>query len=194
MIKVICLLIFSYLIGSIPNAFWIGKVFKNIDIRQKGSGNVGATNAARVLGYKYGFMTLVLDVLKGAIPTYIGYKMGANLGIYAAICAIIGHSYSIFLKFKGGKAVATTVGIFLIISPYSILALLVVFFAIVFLTGYVSIASMVSALCLAVAVYLFKGTTPEIIFSIIIGLFVIYKHKSNIKNLINKKEAKFFDK
>ncbi len=194
MIKVICLLIFSYLIGSIPNAFWIGKVFKNIDIRQKGSGNVGATNAARVLGYKYGFMTLVLDVLKGAIPTYIGYKMGANLEIYAAICAIIGHSYSIFLKFKGGKAVATTVGIFLIISPYSILALLVVFFAIVFLTGYVSIASMVSALCLAVAVYLFKGTTPEIIFSIIIGLFVIYKHKSNIKNLINKKEAKFFDK
>ena len=194
MIKVICLLIFSYLIGSIPNAFWIGKVFKNIDIRQQGSGNVGATNAARVLGYKYGFMTLVLDVLKGAIPTYIGYKMGANLGIYAAICAIIRHSYSIFLKFKGGKAVATTVGIFLIISPYSILALLVVFFAIVFLTGYVSIASMVSALCLAVAVYLFKGTTPEIIFSIIIGLFVIYKHKSNIKNLINKKEAKFFDK
>ena len=193
MIKVICLLIFSYLIGSIPNAFWIGKVFKNIDIRQQGSGNVGATNAARVLGYKYGFMTLVLDVLKGAIPTYIGYKMGANLGIYAAICAIIGHSYSIFLKFKGGKAV-TTVGIFLIISPYSILALLVVFFAIVFLTGYVSIASMVSALCLSVAVYLFKGTTPEIIFSIIIGLFVIYKHKSNIKNLINKKEAKFFDK
>lgn len=194
MIKVICLLIFSYLIGSIPNAFWIGKVFKNIDIRQQGSGNVGATNAARVLGYKYGFMTLVLDVLKGAIPTYIGYKMGANLGIYAAICAIIGHSYSIFLKFKGGKAVATTVGIFLIISPYSILALLVVFFAIVFLTGYVSIASMVSALCLAVTVYLFKGTTPEIIFSIIIGLFVVYKHKSNIKNLINKKEAKFFDK
>lgn len=194
MIKVICLLIFSYLIGSIPNAFWIGKVFKNIDIRQQGSGNVGATNAARVLGYKYGFMTLVLDVLKGAIPTYIGYKMGANLGIYAAICAIIGHSYSIFLKFKGGKAVATTVGIFLIISPYSILALLVVFFAIVFLTGYVSIASMVSALCLSVTVYLFKGTTPEIIFSIIIGLFVIYKHKSNIKNLINKKEAKFFDK
>lgn len=194
MIKVICLLIFSYLIGSIPNAFWIGKVFKNIDIRQQGSGNVGATNAARVLGYKYGFMTLVLDVLKGAIPTYIGYKMGANLGIYAAICAIIGHSYSIFLNFKGGKAVATTVGIFLIISPYSILALLVVFFAIVFLTGYVSIASMVSALCLAVAVYLFKGTTPEVIFSIIIGLFVIYKHKSNIKNLINKKEAKFFDK
>lgn len=120
--------------------------------------------------------------------------MGANLGIYAAICAIIGHSYSIFLKFKGGKAVATTVGIFLIISPYSILALLVVFFAIVFLTGYVSIASMVSALCLSVAVYLFKGTTPEIIFSIIIGLFVVYKHKSNIKNLINKKEAKFFDK
>ena len=132
MIKVICLLIFSYLIGSIPNAFWIGKVFKNIDIRQKGSGNVGATNAARVLGYKYGFMTLVLDVLKGAIPTYIGYKMVANLEIYAAICAIIGHSYSIFLKFKGGKAVATTVGIFLIISPYSILALLVVFFSFFF--------------------------------------------------------------
>ena len=80
MIKVI-LLVFSYILGSIPNALWIGKVFKKVDVRQYGSGNVGSTNAARVLGYRYGIMTLVLDILKGLIPTYLGYKFGGNIGL-----------------------------------------------------------------------------------------------------------------
>lgn len=194
MIKIIVLLIFSYILGSIPNALWIGRVFKKIDVRDYGSGNIGSTNAARVLGYKYGIMTLILDVLKGAIPTYILHMLDVRLAILAGLLAILGHSYSIFVKFKGGKAVATTVGVFLVLSPYSILSLLFVFLLIVVFTGYVSVASMVSASLLFVAVYIFNGNIYEIIFAIFIGILVIYRHKSNIKNLINNKEAKFFDK
>ncbi len=194
MIKIIVLLIFSYILGSIPNALWIGRVFKKIDVRDYGSGNIGSTNAARVLGYKYGIMTLILDVLKGAIPTYILHMLDVRLAILAGLLAILGHSYSIFVKFKGGKAVATTVGVFLVLSPYSILSLLFVFLLIVIFTGYVSVASMVSASLLFVAVYIFNGNIYEIIFAIFIGILVIYRHKSNIKNLINNKEAKFFDK
>lgn len=194
MIKIIVLLIFSYILGSIPNALWIGRVFKKIDVRDYGSGNIGSTNAARVLGYKYGIMTLILDVLKGAIPTYILHILDVRLAILAGLLAILGHSYSIFVKFKGGKAVATTVGVFLVLSPYSILSLLFVFLLIVVFTGYVSVASMVSASLLFVAVYIFNGNIYEIIFAIFIGILVIYRHKSNIKNLINNKEAKFFDK
>ena len=156
MIKVI-LLVFSYILGSIPNALWIGKVFKKVDVRQYGSGNVGSTNAARVLGYRYGIMTLVLDILKGLIPTYLGYKFGGNIGILCGMLAIIGHTYSIFLKFKGGKAVATTVGVFIVISPFSILTLLVVFLLVTIISGYVSLGSMVSASLLFIAVYLYKG-------------------------------------
>lgn len=194
MIKIIVLLIFSYILGSIPNALWIGRAFKKIDVRDYGSGNIGSTNAARVLGYKYGIMTLILDVLKGAIPTYILHMLDVRLAILAGLLAILGHSYSIFVKFKGGKAVATTVGVFLVLSPYSILSLLFVFLLIVVFTGYVSVASMVSASLLFVAVYIFNGNIYEIIFAIFIGILVIYRHKSNIKNLINNKEAKFFDK
>lgn len=194
MIKIIVLLIFSYILGSIPNALWIGRAFKKIDVRDYGSGNIGSTNAARVLGYKYGIMTLILDVLKGAIPTYILHMLDVRLAILAGLLAILGHSYSIFVKFKGGKAVATTVGVFLVLSPYSILSLLFVFLLIVIFTGYVSVASMVSASLLFVAVYIFNGNIYEIIFAIFIGILVIYRHKSNIKNLINNKEAKFFDK
>lgn len=194
MVKILILLIFSYILGSIPNALWIGKIFKKIDVRKYGSGNVGSTNAARVLGYKYGIMTLVLDVLKGVIPTYLGYMIDVRVAILAGLFSILGHSYSVFIKFQGGKAVATTVGVFLILSPFSILSLLFVFLLTVLTTGYVSLASMISASFLFIAVYIFNGNIYEIIFSLIIGMLVIYRHKSNIKNLVCHKEDKFFDK
>lgn len=194
MIKIGILLIFSYILGSIPNALWIGKVFKKIDVRKYGSGNIGSTNAARVLGYKYGIMTLVLDVLKGAIPTYLVYMISPNIAIIAGLLSILGHSYSIFVKFKGGKAVATSLGVFLILAPLAILTLVIIFLLVVFITGYVSVASMVSASLLFILVYLYGGSNCLIIFSFFMGILVIYRHKSNIKNLINHKEDKFFDK
>ena len=200
MITVLLILI-AYVLGSIPNALWVGKTFKNIDVREHGSKNTGSTNAARVLGAKLGIFTLILDILKGALPTYLGIVLGANLLtritgidkldiIVIGMAAILGHTFSLFLKFKGGKAVATTSGVFLVLVPYAILILLVVFFVIFGLTKYVSLASIVSAVALPITVYLTTRHIPLTILGIIIGLLVIIRHKENIKRLINGTESK----
>ena len=200
MITVLLILI-AYVLGSIPNALWVGKTFKNIDVREHGSKNTGSTNAARVLGAKLGIFTLILDILKGALPTYLGIVLGADLLtrmtgidkldiIVIGMAAILGHTFSLFLKFKGGKAVATTLGVFLVLVPYAILILLVVFFVIFGLTKYVSLASIVSAVALPITVYLTTRHIPLTILGIIIGLLVIIRHKENIKRLINGTESK----
>ena len=200
MITVLLILI-AYVLGSIPNALWVGKTFKNIDVREHGSKNTGSTNAARVLGPKLGVFTLILDILKGALPTYLGIVLGANLLtritgidkldiIVIGMAAILGHTFSLFLKFKGGKAVATTLGVFLVLVPYAILILLVVFFVIFGLTKYVSLASVISAVALPIAVYFTTRHIPLTILGIIIGLLVIIRHKENIKRLINGTESK----
>ena len=200
MITVLLILI-AYVLGSIPNALWVGKTFKNIDVREHGSKNTGSTNAARVLGAKLGIFTLILDILNGALPTYLGIVLGADLLtrmtgidkldiIVIGMAAILGHTFSLFLKFKGGKAVATTLGVFLVLVPYAILILLVVFFVIFGLTKYVSLASIVSAVALPITVYLTTRHIPLTILGIIIGLLVIIRHKENIKRLINGTESK----
>ena len=200
MITVLLILI-AYVLGSIPNALWVGKTFKNIDVREHGSKNTGSTNAARVLGPKLGIFTLILDILKGALPTYLGIVLGADLltrmtgidkldVIVIGMAAILGHTFSLFLKFKGGKAVATTLGVFLVLVPYAILILLVVFFVIFGLTKYVSLASIVSAVALPITVYLTTRHIPLTILGIIIGLLVIIRHKENIARLINGTESK----
>ena len=200
MITVLLILI-AYVLGSIPNALWVGKTFKNIDVREHGSKNTGSTNAARVLGPKLGIFTLILDILKGALPTYLGIVLGADLltrmtgidkldVIVIGMAAILGHTFSLFLKFKGGKAVATTLGVFLVLVPYAILILLVIFFVIFGLTRYVSLASIISAVALPITVYLTTRHIPLTILGIIIGLLVIIRHKENIKRLINGTESK----
>ena len=195
-VKFIILFIISYLVGSIPNALWIGKVFKGLDVRNYGSGNVGATNASRVLGWKLGVLVLLLDVLKGAVFVYIAKLINLD-DIYlvlVSLAPILGHSYSIYLKFKGGKAVATSLGVFAVLVPKVILVLLVIFLITVFLTQYVSVASITVALLLPIFTFILYNNTIYTIFSLIIGLLVVYKHKSNIINLINGKEDKYFDK
>lgn len=200
MITIILILI-AYVLGSIPNALWIGKTFKNIDVREHGSKNTGSTNAARVLGPKLGILTLILDILKGALPTYLGIFFGADLLvkltgvdkldiIMIGMAAILGHTFSLFLNFKGGKAVATTLGVFLVLVPYAIFILLIVFFTIFGVTKYVSLASVISAIVLPIAVYITTGHIPLTILGIIIGLLVIVRHKENIKRLINGTETK----
>ena len=195
-VKFIILFIISYLVGSIPNALWIGKVFKGLDVRNYGSGNVGATNASRVLGWKLGVLVLLLDVLKGAVFVYIAKLINLD-DIYlvlVSLAPILGHSYSIYLKFKGGKAVATSLGVFTLLVPKVILVLLVIFLITVFLTQYVSVASITVALLLPIFTFILYNNIIYTIFSLIIGLLVVYKHKSNIINLINGKEDKYFDK
>lgn len=196
MIKFLILLIVAYLLGSIPNALWIGKLFKNIDVREYGSGNVGATNAARILGWKLGLFTLILDALKGSISVYIAKKIGLNdiYVILISLSAVLGHSYSIYLNFKGGKAVATSLGIFIVLVPKSILVLVAIFFLVVFITQYVSLASITAAIFLPITIYYIYNNIVYTLLGLVIAVLVIYRHKSNIINLLNGKEDKFFDK
>lgn len=192
--------IFAYFLGSIPNALWVGKIFKNIDVREHGSKNAGSTNAARVLGAKLGMLVLVLDVLKGIIPTYLalGIKTLENMTgiigidpIIVGIVAILGHTFSVFLKFKGGKGVATTLGVFLILAPKAILCLFIVFFLLFIIFKYVSLSSVISAACLPFFVYFIYNNIPLTVISLILGLVIIVRHKSNIQRLINGTENKF---
>ena len=190
---VVVLMIVAYILGSIPNALWIGKVFKGIDVREHGSKNTGSTNAARVLGAKLGILTLILDISKGAIPTLIATMLlDSSISIIlVGICAILGHSFSIFMKFKGGKAVATTVGVFIVLVPGAILLAAVIFFLVFGITRYVSLSSMIGAISLPIWIILFYKNIPLTIFGIIIAILIIVRHKSNIQRLLNGTESKF---
>ena len=195
MILFFILFILAYLVGSIPNALWIGKMFKNIDVRDFGSGNVGATNAARVLGWKLGVMVLLFDAFKGMIFIIIARKFGLS-DIYVVLiglAAIFGHSYSIYLKFKGGKAVATSLGVMLVLIPKVIIILVIVFLLIVIFSGYVSLASISVAGLLPILTYIMYNNIIALL-SLVVGILVIWRHKSNIKNLLEGKEDKFYDK
>ena len=190
---VVVLMIVAYILGSIPNALWIGKVFKGIDVREHGSKNTGSTNAARVLGAKLGILTLILDISKGAIPTLIATMLldSTISAILVGICAILGHSFSIFMKFKGGKAVATTVGVFIVLVPGAILLAAVIFFLVFGITRYVSLSSMIGAISLPIWIILFYKNILLTIFGIIIAILIIVRHKSNIQRLLNGTESKF---
>lgn len=190
---VVVLMIVAYILGSIPNALWIGKVFKGIDVREHGSKNTGSTNAARVLGAKLGILTLILDISKGAIPTLIATMLldSSISVILVGICAILGHSFSIFMKFKGGKAVATTVGVFIVLVPGAILLAAVIFFLVFGITRYVSLSSMIGAISLPIWIMIFYKNIPFTIFGIIIAILIIVRHKSNIQRLLNGTESKF---
>ena len=190
---VVVLMIVAYILGSIPNALWIGKVFKGIDVREHGSKNTGSTNAARVLGAKLGILTLILDISKGAIPTLIATMLldSSISVILVGICAILGHSFSIFMKFKGGKAVATTVGVFIVLVPGAILLAAIVFFLVFGITRYVSLSSMIGAIFLPIWIIIFYKNIPLTIFGIIIAILIIVRHKSNIQRLLNGTESKF---
>ena len=189
------LFILAYLVGSIPNALWIGKMFKNIDVREFGSGNVGATNATRVLGWKLAVMVLIFDAFKGMIFIIIARILGLE-DIYVVLiglAAILGHSYSIYLKFKGGKAVATSLGVMLVLIPKVVMILIIVFLLIVIISGYVSLASISVAGLLPILSYIMYNNIIALL-SLVVGILVIWRHKSNIKNLLEGKEDKFYDK
>ena len=203
-LSIIFLVIIAYILGSIPNALWIGKVFRGIDIREHGSKNTGSTNAARVLGGKLGILTLILDVSKGAIPLILAIFLEKDLIknsinsntilILIGIWSIIGHSFSIFLNFKGGKAVATTLGVFIVLVPKSILVVAVVFFIVFYMFKYVSLSSISAAVTLPIAVFLVEKNIPYTVFGILIAILIIVRHKSNIERLLNGSESKFSTK
>lgn len=191
----IILILFSYLFGAIPTGVIISKYFFNIDIQKVGSGNIGATNVARTLGKKIGIITLFGDALKGIIPViivkiYEPYPLNQSLIFYCAIAAFLGHLYPIYLKFKGGKGVATALGIFLVLFPLQTLIAALLFFLIIYKTRYVSLGSISASVLMPILVSFRADNNYQIMLSIIISILIIYKHKDNIHRLLEGKENK----
>ncbi len=183
----------SYLIGAIPVGLIIG-LARGVDVRQVGSGNIGATNVMRGLGAGLGLLVFVIDVLKGAAGVMIGRTMGLDgwlLGM-TAMFAVLGHSYSPYLVFKGGKGVATTLGTMLAISPPAGLLALGVWFVVVLTTRYVSLASILGATALPVAFYLLHPAQSATLVPIVaLVVIVVSRHNENIARLLKGEESRF---
>ncbi len=190
--KYICTIVCSYLIGGIPFAYILVKLKTGKDIRTIGSGNVGGTNAARAAGLGIGLLVGLLDALKGALPTYIALKYGGiNLGVIAGISAVVGHSFTPFLSFRGGKGVATSLGSFLVLLPSSIGIAFLVWVVVFALTRLVSLGSILAALAFAVHGGLTAPTPILKIGAVLAGILVVVRHRSNIRRLLRGEEPKF---
>lgn len=186
--------VIAYLIGSIPFALVVGKVGYQIDVREYGSGNLGATNAFRVLGTKAGIIVTIADILKGTIaviiPLLASYFFDVDvMRLIIGIFAVLGHTYPVFAKFKGGKAVATSGGIILGVNPLLFLAIIITFALTLYLFKYVSLASMLTGI-IATIITFFLDDLLLLILIAILTIFVIYRHRDNIKRIINKTEPK----
>jgi glycerol-3-phosphate acyltransferase PlsY len=199
----ILLLIFSYLLGSIPSAIWIGKWFYQKDIREFGSGNAGATNTFRVLGKKAGIPVLILDVLKGFMAVQLAYSpLGIppgseafiNLKIILGISAFLGHLFPVFAEFRGGKGVATLLGACLAISWEPTLMSLGVFVILLLTTGYVSLGSIGASLFYPFSVIVINQTEypTMVVYSMLIAFLLLITHQKNIERLLKKQEGRIF--
>ncbi len=195
----ILLALIAYLLGSIPTSYWIGKIFFQIDIRNHGSGNAGATNTLRVLGWKVALPVLILDILKGyfAVKLYLFLpealiSQWPYIPLIYGILAVIGHIFPIFAGFRGGKGVATTSGVLLAVNPYALLICLAVFLLFVIVTRMVSAGSVLGAFSLPFlfSFYFYPSDPYYFAFSLMIFILVVYKHFSNIKRIIQGTENK----
>jgi len=197
--EIILSLCAAYLLGSIPTSYIMGKLTQGIDIRKFGSGNVGATNALRILGTKIGIFTLIVDIGKGVlavnITRYIINQPSDLIVILAGVLAIFGHIFTIFLRFKGGKGVATSAGVFIALAPIPTVIAFSVFIVTVWLSKFVSLGSITAAIALFLAELVINivnsFTDPEIlIFTFFISLFIIIRHRANIHRLLEGNENK----
>ena len=182
----------GYVFGSITCGLWLVQAFHGIDIRNYGSGNIGTTNVFRTVGQKTAAVVLVGDMLKGIMALYIISKFTADPTIVAitALGALLGHNYSLFLGFKGGKGVATGLGLFLYMLPWGAVAAFSVWAVIVLITRYVSLGSIVAAVVAAATGWYLQYPVPYAVFGTLAGFFVIIRHKDNIKRLIEGTESK----
>ena len=188
------ILIAIYLIAAIPTGVVIARLMGGEDVRQKGSGNIGATNVYRVAGKLAGVLTLVGDTLKGFLPL-LAFKTWleptpTQLGIASAV-AILGHCYPVYLKFKGGKGVATALGIFLVLSPKAVFFALIVFILTVAITRYISLGSVLAALSAPLVILLLNHPQPIFLATLFIAALVIWRHNSNIRRLLDGTENRF---
>jgi acyl phosphate:glycerol-3-phosphate acyltransferase len=213
-------MVLSYFLGSIPSGLVIGKVFKNVDIREHGSKNTGATNAVRVLGFRYGVFAFIFDALKGALVILIVFFLGdpslylitdleINISsLYGAI-AVLGHVYPIYINFKGGKAVATSAGMIFAIEPYLAISVIVLFFIIFFITRYVSLSSTIAA-ATSIVYFVFRvffeflvshvenfnlyTRIMDLVIVVCLGTLIFIRHKANYRRLREGTEYKFTPK
>ena len=201
-------LILSYVLGSVPTGLWLGQRLRGIDIREHGSKNIGATNTMRVLGKKLGALALTGDALKGLVPVLLFSRLSAwpYAALACGVCAILGHLASVFLKFHGGKGVATSLGVFLALCPVPTLIAAATFAAVVFATRMVSAGSILAAIAMTASVYLIPhdaATAPAHllppgpalqIMVTIVAVLVIVKHRANIKRILKGEESKVFSR
>lgn len=193
MLDIILLLAFSFLLGSIPFGFIITYIFSKEDIRKVGSGNIGATNVSRKLGLSGGIITFILDSFKGFLSVWIMMSFTQYpyyIGL-AGVLAVLGHTFTPFLNFKGGKGISTSFGVFLRISPIPALLCFLIFIIILLIFKYVSLSSLISSSLFPPIAYFFALNDWLIIYSVCISILIIVKHKENIKRLIEGKELKF---
>ena len=184
--------IVAYLLGSIPNGLVFGKLIWQVDLREHGSHNIGATNAWRTLGKGPGFLIFLLDFFKGFISVWLcSVLAGTPMAmVLAGICAIIGHSCSVFLKFKGGKGVATGLGVIVMLMPLPALIVFAVWLLIVKISGYVSLGSIIAAALVPILAWLQGYAMEYTVFGLLAAAFVIVRHKANIIRLLNGSESK----
>ena len=193
--EIYLMMILSYLLGAIPFSYILTKKLENKDVRNYGSGNVGATNAARILGMKMGIIIVLLDMLKGFLAVWLTVLVlvpssGSYLPLLAGLLAIIGHNYSVFLKFSGGKGVAVTIGIMLYLAPLLILFALVIWIILVSITRYVSLGSISAVLSLPIFALIFAYNNIQIIFFLLYAILIVFSHRSNLKRLVKGEENK----
>lgn len=194
--------VLAYLAGSIPSAVWAGKVFHGIDVREHGSGNAGATNTVRVLGWKTGIPVLLFDLFKGwlaaSLPLFLdaaphGSEQMTALQIACGMAAILGHVFPLFAGFRGGKGVATTFGVLLALQPWLTLTCAGIFLVVLLISGYVSLGSMISVIMFPVLL-MTVFHTPSImfkIFAVVVAVAVVLTHSKNISRLLKGEEKKF---
>ena len=197
----VLLIVLAYLIGSIPTSIWISKYFFNIDIREYGSGNAGATNTFRVLGSKWGSFVMIVDVLKGVlatslyvlVPFYLGSEFDrTNFMVGLGLAAVVGHIFPIWADFRGGKGVATLFGMILAMQPIVALYCVGVFILVLYLTRFVSLSSILASIAFAVFI-LFIFNEKELLyrgFAIAVALLVVLTHQKNITRLLRGNESK----
>ncbi|HDE8121402.1 TPA: glycerol-3-phosphate 1-O-acyltransferase PlsY [Staphylococcus aureus] len=196
---IIVMLLLSYLIGAFPSGFVIGKLFFKKDIRQFGSGNTGATNSFRVLGRPAGFLVTFLDIFKGFIIVFFPLWLPVHAdgpistfftnGLIVGLFAILGHVYPVYLKFQGGKAVATSAGVVLGVNPILLLILAIIFFIVLKIFKYVSLASIVAAICCVIGSLIIQDYILLVV-SFLVSIILIIRHRSNIARIFRGEEPK----
>ena len=195
MLRMVVALLASYLVGAIPTSYLVGRVFRGIDLRQHGSRNLGATNLYRVLGWRFAIPVGLFDVAKGAVPVLAFGPLGPAAALFPLACgitAVLGHVFSVFVGFKGGKGVATGAGVILAVAPWAVAVAFGAWLAVVYLTGYVSLGSIIGAAVYPGAVYVLQpDQRPYAWVHLILAAAIIWFHRANIRRLRSGTENRF---